>query len=114
MTGTTPFPQRALLLGVLWFPASFLLLWACAAFGWWSAQHMDPPLAISFTALFLLAFMLQVKIVVRAISALRSHPEARVPINYLLLAVGILTAVVVAGFATVFGVIGFNEMAISK
>jgi hypothetical protein len=109
MTGMTPFPQRALLLGVLWFPASFLLLWACAAFGWWSAHHMDSPLAIFFAALFLLAFLLQARIVVRAFTALRSDPEARVPVNYLLLAVGILTAVLAAGFAAVFGQIGFSD-----
>lgn len=104
-----PFPQRSLLLGVLWFPATFLLLWACAALGWWSAHHIEPPLAVFLAALYLLAFLLQVKVILCAVAALHSHADTRMPINYLLLAIGVLTAVLAAGFTLVFGVIAFID-----
>lgn len=107
--GATQFPQRALLLGVLWIPAMFLVLWACAELGWWSSHHMDTPLAVFFTASFLFVFTLQIRVTLRALASLRSHPDTRLPLNYLLLAVGVLTAVVAAGFTLVFGVISLND-----
>lgn len=107
-TGTTAFPQRALLLGVTWFPAAFLALWACAELGWWSARHMERWLAIFFAALFLVAFAWEAGIVLRAVAAFRAHPVSRVPINYLLLGVGVLTAVLAAGFAAVFAAFVFG------
>ena len=109
MTGTAQLPQRALLLGVLWFPATFSVLWVCAALGMWSSQHMETPLAVFFAALFIFAFAMQIKVVLPAIALLRSHANMRLPLNYLLLAVGVLTAVIAAGFALVFGVIAFNN-----
>jgi hypothetical protein len=108
-TGTTPFPHRALLLGVTWFPATFLVLWTCSALGWWSPRHMEWPLAVFFTALFLFVFLWQAKVVLRALVVLRSHPETRLPLHYLLLAIGVLTAVLAAGFTWVFGVIAFDR-----
>ena len=109
MTDKGPFPQRALLLGVTWFPATFLLLWVCSVLGWWSPQHMEWSLAVFFTALFLFAFLWQLKIVLSALVVFRAHPETRLPLNYLLFAVGVLTVVLAAGFTWVFGVITFND-----
>lgn len=109
MPATTQFPQRALLLGVLWFPGTFLVLWACAALGLWSSDHMETSFAFFFAAVFLLALALQLKVVLRAMASLRSCPDARLPLNYLLLAIGALTVVIVAGFALVFGVIALNN-----
>jgi hypothetical protein len=109
ITSTAQFPQRALLLGVLWFPATFLVLWACAALGMWSSHHMDTSLAVFFAALFILAFTLQIKAILPAVALLRFHASVRLPLNYLLLAIGVLTAVIAAGFALVFGAIALNN-----
>ena len=108
MNDTASFPQRALLLGVMWFPATFMALWVCSALGWWSARHIEPALAFVFTAVFLAAFLLQVRAVFRALAVLRARPETRQPLHWLLLAVGILTAVLAAGFAAVFGFLAFG------
>jgi hypothetical protein len=108
MTGTSPFPQRALLTGVLWFPATFLVLWACSALGWWSSRHMEFPLVAFFATLFLLMFLMQIQIIRRALTAFRLYPDTRLPINYLLFAIGVLTAILAAGFTAVFVVIAFN------
>jgi hypothetical protein len=70
---------------------------------------METPLAAVFTALFFFAFALQTKVVLRAFASLRSHTDMRLPLNYLLFAMGVLTAVIAAGFALVFGVIALNN-----
>ena len=70
---------------------------------------METPLAVFFAALFLLAFTLQITVLLRAFALLRSHTDLRMPLNYLLVAIGVLTAVVAAGFALVFGTIVFNN-----
>ena len=70
---------------------------------------MATPLAVFFTALFLVAFALQTRVLLRAIALLRSHTDVRLPLNYCLLVIGVLTAVVAAGFAVVFGVIALNN-----
>ena len=96
------FPQRALLLGTLWFPATFLMLLACMALGWWSAHHMETALAAGFAAIFLLAATLQGRFVIRAIVLLRARADTRLPLNYVLLVMGMLTVVLAAGFAFLF------------
>jgi hypothetical protein len=70
---------------------------------------METPLAVFFAALFLFAFALQIRVTLRALASFRSHPDTRLPLNYLLLAVGVLTAVIAAGFALVFGVIALKN-----
>ena len=106
---STQFPQRALLLGVLWFPATFLALWVCAALGLWSAHHIETTLAVFFVAVFLLVLTLQIKVILRGFASFRSHSATRLPINYLLLAVGVLTAVIAAGLALLLGIIAINN-----
>lgn len=70
---------------------------------------METSLAVFFTALFIFAFALQIKVILPAIALLRFHANMRLPINYLLLAIGVLTAVIAAGFALVFGAIALNN-----
>lgn len=70
---------------------------------------METSLAVFFTAVFILAFTLQAKAVLPAIALLRLHASLRLPLNYLLLAIGILTAIIAAGFALVFGTIALNN-----
>jgi hypothetical protein len=108
-TGPRQFPQRALLLGTLWFPITFFVLWACAALGLWSSQHMETPLAVFFAALFLFAFTLQITFVVRALALLRTQADLRLAINYILLIAGVVTAVLAACFAVLFGVIAVTN-----
>ena len=108
-TGTRQFPQRALLLGTLWFPLTFLILWACAELGLWSSHHMETALAVVFTALFLFAFTLQITFVFRALAVLRAQADVRLPLNYILLAAGIITTLLAACFAVFFGVIAVTN-----
>ncbi len=70
---------------------------------------METPLAVFFAALFLFAFALQTRFVLGAFSLLRSRTDMRLPINYILLVIGVLTAVLAASFTLVFGVIAFNN-----
>jgi len=107
--GVTPFPQRALLLGVLWFPVTFLLLWVCAALGLWSSHHMETSFAVVFAAVFLFASIFQAKVLLRACALLRSNTDMRLPLNYVLSAIGVLTMVIAVGLALVFGVIALNN-----
>ena len=104
-TSASRFPQRPLVLGTLWFPVAFLVLWACATLGWWSSHHMGAAFAVCFAAIFLFAVALQSKFVLRAIAVLREQAEMRLPLNYILLVMGVLTVILAAGFAVLFGII---------
>lgn len=103
------FPQRALLLGTLWFPVTFLVLWACAEAGLWSSHHMDTAFAVFFAAVFLFAFSLQTTFVFRALALLRTQAEMRLPLNYVLLIAGVITTVLAACFAVLFGTIAVTN-----
>ena len=70
---------------------------------------MELPFAAFFAALFLLIFLMQVQVIRRALIAFRLHPDTRLPINYLLFAIGALTAILAAGFTAVFVTIAFNR-----
>jgi hypothetical protein len=70
---------------------------------------MATPFAVVFAAVFLFASIFQAKVFLRACALLRSNADMRLPINYLLSAVGVLTTVIAAGLALVFGVIALRS-----
>lgn len=70
---------------------------------------METPLAVFFAVLFLFAFSLQIAFVLRALALLRTEVDMRLAINYILLIAGVVTAVLAACFAVLFGVIAVTN-----
>jgi hypothetical protein len=70
---------------------------------------METALAVFFAALFLFAFSLQGTFVLRALALLRTQADMRLPLNYILLIAGVVTTVLAAGFAVLFGAIAVTN-----
>ena len=70
---------------------------------------METALAAFYAALFLFALTLQFTFVLRALAVLRTQTAMRLPLNFILLLAGVVTAALAAGFAVLFGVIAVTN-----